>query len=139
MKKKYYAIVTGNIENDSGTIIADIGRHPTKPEKMAVVSSGKHSITHYKVLERFNGFTFLDINLETGRTHQIRVHLSHLGHPIVNDSLYGGKKLPVKTNEQVLQAYSLKFSSPYDNIVRTISIDYDDDIIKTLNYLRSNK
>ena len=137
--KKYYAVVCGNVELDSDTIVTDIGRHPKKPEKMAVVQCGKHSITHYKVIERFPACTFLDINIETGRTHQIRVHMAHIGHPIVNDTMYGGKKLPVKTKEQVLQAYSLKFVSPFDMSEHTIELEPDDDIIKTLNYLRSKK
>lgn len=138
-EKKYYTVVCGNIEQNSGTINADIGRHPSKPEKMAVVQGAKPSVTHYKVLERFGSHTFLELTLETGRTHQIRVHMSHIGHPIVNDTMYSGGKLPVKTNEQVLQAYSLKFVSPYDNVEHTITIDFDSDIMKTLNYLRSKK
>lgn len=139
IEKKYYAIVSGNFENDTGVIDKPIGRHPSKPEKMAIVVDGKPSLTRYKVLERFNGYTFLDINLETGRTHQIRVHLASIGHPIVNDTLYGGKKLPVKTNEQVLQAYSLKFTTPINDVEHHITINPDDDIMKVLNYLRSKK
>ncbi len=137
IEKKYYAIVQGGFNQDTGIINENIGRHPNKPEKMAVLPTGKPSITHYKVLERFNGFTYLDINLETGRTHQIRVHMSHIKHPIVNDSMYGGIKLPVKTDEQVLQAYSLKFISPHDKCEHIITIEPDSDIIKVLNYLRS--
>lgn len=139
IEKKYYAIVCGNIEEESGTIIADIGRHPSKPEKMAVVDGAKPSVTHFKVLERFGSHTFLEINLETGRTHQIRVHMAYKGHPVVNDTLYGGARLPVKTSEQVLQAFSLKFITPYDMTEHTVSIDFDNDIMKTLNYLRSKK
>lgn len=139
VEKKYYALVNGCIDFDSGTINTNIGRHPTKPEKMAVVNDGKTSITHYKVIERFNKHTLLDVNLETGRTHQIRVHMSHLGHPIVNDSMYGSSKLPVKTNEQALQAYSITFVSPQNNKQVTIEIPMDNDIIKALNYLRSKK
>lgn len=139
IEKRYYAIVCGNIESDTGTINEPIGRHKTRPEKMAVTPDGKPSVTHYTVLERFGSHTFLDINLETGRTHQIRVHMSYIKHPIVNDTLYGACKLPVKTSEQVLQAYSLKFISPCDRGEHYIKIDFDDDIIKTLNYLRSKK
>lgn len=137
--KKYYALVCGNLKDDAGTINEPIGRHKTKPEKMAVSPDGKPSVTHYRVLERFNGYTLVVINLETGRTHQIRVHMSYIKHPIVNDTLYGGTKLPVKTQEQVLQAYSLKFISPFDQKEHHIEIGFDDDIIKTLNYLRSKK
>lgn len=139
IEKKYYAVVCGNLEADCATIDRAIARHKTKPEKMAIDDSGKLSITHYKVLERFGTHTFVDINLETGRTHQIRVHFASIGHPVANDSMYGASKLPVKTQEQVLQAYSLKFISPYDFKERTITINYDNDIMKTLNYLRSKK
>ena len=139
VEKKYYAVVCGNLEEDSGTINEPIGRHRTKPEKMSVTPDGKPSVTHYKVLERFGSHTFIDINLETGRTHQIRVHMAYIKHPVANDSLYGAPKLPVKTNEQVLEAYSLKFVSPFDEKEHLIKIDYDNDIIKTLKYLRSKK
>lgn len=139
IEKKYYAIVSGTFDEPAGTISADIGRHPTKPEKMAVVINGKPSITHYKVLEVIDNFSLIEINLETGRTHQIRVHMSHIGHPIVNDSFYGGKILPVKTHEQVLQAFSLKFVTPFDNTQKHIETGFDNDIIKTLNYLRCKK
>lgn len=139
IEKKYYALVSGVIKDNNGTIESNIGRHPSRPEKMAVIDSGKPSITHYSVLERFANFTLLDITLETGRTHQIRVHMAHIGHPIVNDSLYGNIKLPVKTNEQTLQSYSLKFITPYDNTEKSVSIPMDNDIIKALNYLRSKK
>ena len=139
VEKKYYAVVCGNIQPENGTIIQNIGRHPSKPEKMAVTLNGKPSVTHYRVLERFGTHTLLDINLETGRTHQIRVHMSYIKHPIVNDTMYGGCRLPVKTAEQVLQAYSLKFISPFDNKLKHIELSPDNDIIKTLNYLRSRK
>ncbi len=139
IEKKYYAIVSGIFDKPTGTISADIGRHPTKPERMAVVENGKPSITHYKVLEVIDNFSLLEINLETGRTHQIRVHMSYIGHPIVNDSFYGGEKLPVKTQEQVLQAFSLKFVTPFDNTQKHIETGFDNDIIKTLNYLRCRK
>ena len=125
--------------SEKGTICQNIGRHPSRPEKMAVIASGKPSITHYSVIEHFDKHTLLDISLETGRTHQIRVHMSYIGHPIVNDSMYGSLKLPVKTNEQALQSYSLKFISPYDFKQKCVEIPMDNDIIKALNYLRSKK
>ena len=86
--RKYLAVVQGNFDSEFGTIDAPILRHPSKPEKMAVVEGGKPSVTHYKVLEQFKGYSFLELQLETGRTHQIRVHMNYIAHPIVNDSLY---------------------------------------------------
>lgn len=139
IQKKYYAVVGGNFETDEGTITQNIGRHPTKPEKMAVTPDGKPSVTHFRVLERFKGFTLLDIKLETGRTHQIRVHMAYIGHPVVNDSLYGGAKIPVNTHEQVLQSYSLTFISLFDKKEKTVTIGESCDIIKTVNYMRSKK
>ena len=138
-KRKYLAVVSGNLDFDEKTISAPIGRCPSNPAKMAVVEGGKPSVTHVKVLERFSGYTYVELELETGRTHQIRVHLSHIGHPIVNDTLYGGKKLGVKTTEQVLQAYSLTFARLSDNIETTITLEPDEDIKRVLNYLRSKK
>lgn len=137
VEKRYYAVVCGTFDTDEGTINKPIGRHPSKPEKMKVRSDGKPAITHFKVIERFNGYTLMDILLETGRTHQIRVHFSDIGHPIVNDSLYGGNKVPVNTQEQVLQAYSLSFISHFDKEKKSLCIPYACDIIKTVNYLRN--
>ncbi len=137
--RKYLAVVKGNFDKTEGTITKDISRHPSKPEKMAVVENGKPSVTHYKVLEEFKGYSFIELTLETGRTHQIRVHLKSIDHPIVNDSLYGGPKIKVKTTEQVLQAYNLTFTTPVSGDIINIEIDPDDDIKKTLNFLRSKK
>ncbi len=87
----YRGIVCGNLKEDEGTIQGDIGRHPTQRKKMAVVSrNGKPAITHYQVLARFGKYTYAQFRLETGRTHQIRVHLSSIGHPLLGDELYGG-------------------------------------------------
>ena len=137
--RKYLAIVKGNFEKAEGTIKTDIGRNPSKPEKMAVVEDGKTSITHYKVLESYINYTFLELKLETGRTHQIRVHMNHIKHPIVNDSLYNGPKIKVKTIEQALQAYDLTFTTPKDNSIINIRIEPDEDIKKVLNFLRSKQ
>ena len=90
----YYAIVCGNLKNDSGTIDAPIGRSPVDRKKMAIIrdplKSAKNAVTHYEVLERFKGFSFVRCVLETGRTHQIRVHMSSVGHPLLGDEVYGG-------------------------------------------------
>ena len=94
--RKYYAIVHGNLKDDEGTVDAPIGRHPTDRKKMAVnYKNGKPAITHYQVLRRLNGYTFIECRLETGRTHQIRVHLASLGHPLLGDAVYGPAKCPV--------------------------------------------
>lgn len=137
--RKYLAVAQGNFELEEGTINKDIARHPSKPEKMTIIEGGKSSITHYKVLESFKHFSFIELKLETGRTHQIRVHLSSINHPIVNDSLYAGPKIKVKTTEQVLQAYDLTFTTPLTNDIINIKIEPDEDIQKVLNYLRSRK
>ena len=138
-KRHYLAVVSGNLDFEEKTICAPIGRNPLNPAKMAVVEDGKPSTTHIKVFERFKGYTFIELILETGRTHQIRVHLSHIGHPIVNDSFYGGKQIGVKTTEQVLQAYQLTFNRLSDNIITTITLEPDEDIKRVLNYLRSKR
>lgn len=137
--RKYLAVVEGNIQEDEGVVNKDIARHPTKPEKMSVVENGKPSITHYKVLERFGKYTFVELELKTGRTHQIRVHMNSISHPIVNDSLYGAGKIKVKTTEQVLQAYDLTFTTQSNNSIINLRLDYDEDLTKVLNYLRSKK
>ena len=136
--RKYLAVVHGNFDSEEGTVNAPILRHPTKPEKMSVVEGGKPSVTHFKVLEQFKGFSFLELQLETGRTHQIRVHMNYIGHPIVNDTLYAKIPFKVKTTEQVLQSYSLKFATLKSDDIIELEIPQDDDIQKVLKYLRSN-
>lgn len=137
--KKYLAIVKGVMKQDSGVINLPIGRNPKHPQKMAVVEDGKPSITEFKVLKRFKDATFLELDLKTGRTHQIRVHLSHLHHPIINDSLYGGSGFKVKTQEQVLQSYKLSFTKPLTNDIIELEIEPDEKIKKVLTYLESQK
>ena len=105
MTKKYLAVVKGVIEEDEFTINKPIGRNPNQPHKMAVIESGKESISKVKILERFKDATLIEVQLITGRTHQIRVHLSSIGHPIYNDTLYGFGKMKIKTDEQILESY----------------------------------
>lgn len=137
-RRNYLAVVHGNFDNENGTIDAPLLRNPNKPEKFAVLDGGKPSITHYRVLEQFKGFSFLELELETGRTHQIRVHMSYISHPIVNDSLYNKQPFKVKTQEQVLQAYKLKFAALKNDDIIELEINPDKDIQKVLKYLRSS-
>lgn len=136
-KRQYLAVVHGNFEQKEGIINLPVGRNPVKPEKMAVIENGKPSITHYKVLEEFNNYSFIELTLETGRTHQIRVHMAYIGHPVVNDSLYSKKPFKVKTQEQVLQAYKLKFTAMKNNDIIELEIKPDNDIEKVFKFLRS--
>ena len=111
-KREYEAVVYGNIRDDKGTINLPIARHPVKRKQMAVVNGGREAITHFEVIERLNGFTHLRLRLETGRTHQIRVHLSFLGHPVAGDEVYGPKKVITSLNGQCLHAKKLGFVHP---------------------------
>ena len=108
----YHCIVTGNLREDSGTVSAPIGRHPVDRKKMAVVANGRPAVTHWAVLERFPGFTYVECRLETGRTHQIRVHMAHIGHPILGDTVYGNKKPVPGLQGQCLHAVGLRFLHP---------------------------
>lgn len=111
--RKYHAIVHGNLKEDSGTINAPIGRHPTDRKKMSVHSSnGRRAVTHYRVLERFGNYTYIECALETGRTHQIRVHMVSIGHPILGDSVYGPAKCPFHLQGQTLHAKILGINHP---------------------------
>ncbi len=112
LARTYHCIVTGRLREDSGTVNAPIGRHPVERKKMAVVANGRPAVTHWKVLERFPGFTYVECRLETGRTHQIRVHMAYLGHPIWGDTVYGGKKPVPGLQGQCLHAVGLRFLHP---------------------------
>lgn len=113
LTRAYLALVHGGFNQDKGTVNMPIGRHPVERKKMAVTyHNSREAITHYKVLERFGKYTFIECVLETGRTHQIRVHMSKLGHPIVGDPLYGVKKEAFNLNGQLLHAYKIGFIHP---------------------------
>ncbi len=122
IEREYRALVSGGFSSDVGTVDLPIGRHPTDRKRMAVLCDGggkaRNAITHYTVLERFSGISYLSLRLETGRTHQIRVHMSHLGHPLLGDTVYGGGKTAFEKKHarllsgQCLHAKRLSFIHP---------------------------
>lgn len=135
--RAYRAIVHNNFTEDEGVIDAPIGRDPQNRLRMAVTErNGKQAITHYKVLERFGRFTYIEATLETGRTHQIRVHMAHINHPLLGDELYGPKKSPVKTNGQVLHAKTLGFLHPSSGEYIEFDSPLPENFCEILNKLR---
>ena len=110
-KREYLALVYGQIKEDEGTIDAPLGRNPQDRKKQAVVKGGRHAVTHFKVIKRYDNFTLVKCILETGRTHQIRVHMKYIGHPLVGDPLYGPRKV-IGKNGQFLHAAILGFKHP---------------------------
>jgi len=115
MARTYEAIVCGSFREDSGTVDAPIGRHPSDRKKMCVTErNSKHAVTHWEVVARYRGYTHIRCKLETGRTHQIRVHMAHIGHPILGDLVYGRKKPELGQDSQCLHAGALCFSHPRD-------------------------
>ena len=115
MARTYEAIVCGSFKEDSGTVDAPIGRHPSDRKKMCVTArNSKNAVTHWEVVDRYPGYTHIRCKLETGRTHQIRVHMAHIGHPILGDTVYGHKKPELGQDSQVLHAGILCFAHPRD-------------------------
>ncbi|MBE7038106.1 MAG: RluA family pseudouridine synthase [Ruminococcaceae bacterium] len=113
VKRSYVCIANGVIQNNKGMVDAPIGRHPSERKKMAVTDkNSKNAVTHFEVIERFQNYTFLTCRLETGRTHQIRVHLKYIGHPVLGDPLYGPKKNEFNLTGQILHAKTLGFVHP---------------------------
>ena len=110
--RTYEAVVIGNLREDSGTVNAPIDRNPKDRKKMAVVPGGRPAVTHWQVLERFPGYTYVRCRLETGRTHQIRVHMAYIGHPLYGDTVYGAKKAAPGMTGQCLHAVGLTFRHP---------------------------
>ena len=135
--KKYRAVTKGVIETDEFEINEPIARNPSQPNKMTVSAEGKPSKTLVKVLERFKEYTYVELTLITGRTHQIRVHLSHIKHPIMNDTMYGAGMSKVKTQEQILQSFYLRFTKPFGSEIIELEIQPDEKLEKVLRYLRS--
>ena len=138
-KRFYKAIVIGNFLEDSGVINQPIDRNPKDRKKMAIVLGGREAITKWQVIERFGRFTLLELELETGRTHQIRVHLSYIKHGIIGDEVYGPEmKIPVKLHGQALHAYKLILNHPSTKEDMTFLAPEHDEFNKLLEYLRKN-
>ena len=135
VSRKYYAIVYGEIKHKLGKIDAPIGRSPNNRQMMGIVQDGKSAVTHFKVLERFNGYTFVELSLETGRTHQIRVHMQYIGHPLVGDPVYGPKNV-IGTHGQYLHAKTLGFVHPRTNKYISFESPLPDFYEEFLNELR---
>lgn len=133
--KKYRAIVKGIVEKDEFEINTPIGRNPNQPQKQCIAPDGKESLTICKVLKRLSGATIVELTLITGRTHQIRVHMASIGHPVFNDTLYGFGKIKIKTEEQVLQSYKLEFTKPFTDERISLEIPPDEKFTKVLNAL----
>lgn len=136
LSRVYEAIVYGRIKEDSGTINAPIGRHPTDRKRMAVTDKNSRSaVTHFEVIARYNGFTHVRCILETGRTHQIRVHMAHIGHPLLGDLVYGKKKPDKGISGQCLHAKKLKFIHPSTNTQMSFDTklpEYFSEVLKKL-------
>lgn len=133
--RKYYAIVVGSIGHNLGKINAPIGRDPGNRQKMAVVEGGKEAVTHFKVIERFKDFTLIECKLETGRTHQIRVHMAFINHPVLNDPLYGVKKQTTEFG-QYLHAKTLGFVHPVTNEYMEFDSELPEEFKQMLEELR---
>ena len=137
LARTYEAVVVGNLREDRGTVDAPIGRHHTDRKKMAVTDrGGRAAVTHWEVLERFQGFTHVRCRLETGRTHQIRVHMAHLGHPICGDTVYGARKPVPGLTGQCLHAVGLRFIHPRTGETVELSCPLSDAFTALLEKLR---
>lgn len=132
----YHGIVVGGLREDEGTVNAPMDRNPKDRKKMAVVTGGREAVTHYKVLERLAGYTYAAFRLETGRTHQIRVHMAHLGHPLLGDRVYGSPKGYPGLAGQCLHAKELSFLHPATGERMTVSCDLPPYFTAVLDKLR---
>ena len=136
--RRYHAIVHGRIKEDTGTVTASIGRHPVDRKKMSIKApNGRPAVTHYRVLERFEGFTYIECELETGRTHQIRVHMASIGHPILGDSVYGPVKCPFRLEGQTLHAKILGIRHPSTGEYMEFDAPLPQYFLELLNRLRN--
>lgn len=136
LKRTYWAICEGEIPWEEKRIEAPLGRHPMDRKRMAIVPYGKLAITNFKVLERFKGYTLISADLETGRTHQIRVHISHLGFPILGDEVYGRIDKRFGVRGQLLHAKKISFIHPTKNVPMEFEIDLPEEFKRVLSFLR---
>lgn len=137
LKRSYLAIIEGSLEEKQGILNFPIARHPQHPTKRTVSAKGETAITNYKVIEEINNISVLELQLETGRTHQIRVHLSHIGHPIIGDRQYGGKTtLGIK--RQALHAAKLRLIHPISNNTMELEAPLPEDIALLISILKNN-
>lgn len=137
VKKIYYALVRGVVSENEATINMPIARSTKDRKKMAVAKNGKEAITHFKVIERFNKYTLLEVKIDTGRTHQIRVHLSEIGHPVVGDEVYSNGKNEFGVKGQLLHAKSLDFKHPITGKHMHLEAELPEEFLDVLNKLRS--
>ncbi|MFW5914014.1 MAG: RluA family pseudouridine synthase [Bacillota bacterium] len=139
VKRTYRAIIDGVIDHNKGTIDAPIARHPSKRKLMSVREGGRESVTHFKVLERFPHHTYVECHLETGRTHQIRVHFKYIGHPILGDTDYGRKKQDTEGFSQYLHAYALEFAHPVNGEPMRFTADLPEPFTAKLSAIRTSR
>ena len=139
LARTYECLAVGNFKEDSGTVDAPIGRHRTDRKKMAVVPDGRRAVTHWEVIARYPGVTHLRCRLETGRTHQIRVHLAYIGHPILGDTVYGAKKPVPGLTGQCLHATGLQFLHPSSGEKITLTCPLPEEFTKMLKKLQSQR
>lgn len=139
-KRVYIAIVHGVIEADTGRIDAPVGRHPVHRKRMAVIDrGGKEAVTHFEVVDRFDGFTVVRCTLETGRTHQIRVHMAYIGHPVVGDPVYSRRRHPFEISGQALHSTHLEFDHPETGECMVFDADMPEDMQKILHELAQTR
>lgn len=140
MKRHYYALAELNFSQDKGTIEAPIGRHPIDRQRMAVVTEGRFARTHWRIKARFQGYTWLELELDTGRTHQIRVHLKHIQHPLVGDSVYGSRRNhPFKVERPLLHAFQLVLTHPRSGQRHRFEAPLPEDMQRILTLLHNKE
>lgn len=138
VERRYLALLHGNLRQDAGVINAPLARHPVQRKQMAVVLDGREAITHYRVRERFGNYTFVELQLETGRTHQIRVHMSSVGHPVVGDTVYGPRRPAFGVTGQLLHAWRLAFLHPITQEISQFTADIPPQFQHVLDKLRQH-